>query len=269
MAGRLSVVIITKNEESNIRDCIQSVIWADEIIVVDSGSSDRTVDICREFTDKVFSKEMRGFGAQKQFGVEKASCEWVLVLDADERVSPELGERLRKILTEGSGLDGYKIWRKTFYLGRWIRHCGWYAPVVRFFKKGRGVYDMRYVHESIEISGLIGEIREPILHFSYTSIDQHVNKVMTYSNYDALILYEKGVRITPFNQMWYLTAKPLLIFVRKYLFMKGSMDGTRGFLISAFTAFVVFLNYAKLWELQINRDRERSLPNTAKADKCI
>ncbi|MBU1037748.1 MAG: glycosyltransferase family 2 protein, partial [Candidatus Omnitrophica bacterium] len=122
----LSVVIITKDEEANIRECLEGVKWADEIVIVDDMSLDRTVTICREYTDKIFSRKMDGFGAQKQYGIDKATGDWVLSLDADERLSPELESRIKRILETGSQRAGYRIWRKTFYLGVLIRHCGWY-----------------------------------------------------------------------------------------------------------------------------------------------
>lgn len=254
MKGRLTVVIITKDEEENIRACLENVAWADEIIIVDSESDDRTREICREFTNLIFVKKMEGFGAQKQFGIEKATGDWILILDADERLSPELCDSLKRILDEGTPYDGFRIWRKTFYLGKWIRYCGWYAPVVRFFRRGKGACDMRYVHESIIVNGPIGEIRDPLMHFSYRSIDQHVMKISVYSAYDAKVLYERGIRIKRSNAIWYLAAKPSLIFIRKFIVMRGFLDGTRGFIISAFTAFIVFLNYSKVWEMQREYD---------------
>lgn len=250
MKLRLTVVIITRNEETNIRGCLENISWADEIIIVDSESDDRTREICSEFTGLILVKKMEGFGAQKQYGIDKATGDWILVLDADERLSEELTNHIKRILNDGSVYDGFRIWRKTFYLGKWIRHCDWYAPVTRLFRKGKGACDMRYVHESILINGTTGEIRDPLIHFSYESIAQHVMKIDTYSDYDAKILYEKGIRISGFNAPWYFIMKPFFIFMRKFIVMRGFLDGMRGFIISVFTAFVVFLNYVKVWDTQ-------------------
>lgn len=249
MNETLSVVLITKNEEANIRECLEGVKWADEIIIVDDISIDSTVSICREYTDKIYQKKMEGFGAQKQYAIEQASCDWVLSLDADERLSDELKRDIRSILDAGSRYEGYKIWRKTFYLGVWIRHCGWYSPVVRLFKRGKGKTDMKYVHEEILVLGNVGEIRNPMLHYSYNSIEQHMKKINEYSDYDSRLLLERVSYPMGVNTIWYCAIKPLLAFIRKYIIQFGILEGIRGFFISAFTAAIVFLNYAKAREL--------------------
>ncbi|MBU0605094.1 MAG: glycosyltransferase family 2 protein [Candidatus Omnitrophica bacterium] len=248
----LSVVIITKDEEANIRECLEGVKWADEIVIVDDMSLDRTVTICREYTDKIFFRKMDGFGAQKQYGIDKATGDWVLSLDADERLSPELENRINGILEAGSHYAGYRIRRKTFYLGVWIRHCGWYNSAIRLFRRGGGRSDMRYVHESIVVSGNVGEIMSPMSHYSYKSIDQHVKKLSVYTDHEARGLYEKGIRISGARIIWLCGLKPFAAFIRKYLFMSGFLDGIRGLIISFFTAFAVFLNYAKVWQIQKN-----------------
>jgi glycosyltransferase involved in cell wall biosynthesis len=254
----LSVVIITKDEESNIRECLEGVKWAAEIVIVDDMSLDRTVAICREYTNKIFSRKMDGFGAEKQYGIDKATGDWILSLDADERLSPELERGIKRILETGSHYEGYNIWRKTFYLGVWIRHCGWYNPAIRLFRRGKGKSDMRPVHESIVVSGDVGEIRSPMIHYSYKSIDQHVKKMIVYTDHEARLLYEKGVRVSGTQVIWLCAFKPLIAFVRKYFFMFGFLDGIRGLIISLFTAFTVFLNYAKVWQIQ--KDTERKDP---------
>ena len=250
MNHTLSVVIITKNEEANIRQCLDGVKWADEIVIVDDMSTDRTVSICREYTDKIYTRKMEGFGAQKQYAIDQATCEWVLSLDADERLSPELKDHITRLLAADPRYSGYKIWRKTFYLGAWIRYCGWYNPVVRFFKRGSGRTDLKYVHEEILITGEVGEIKSPLLHYSYNSIEQHVNKIIMYSDYDSRLLFEKGIRISNSNVVWYCLIKPGIMAMRKYIVQGGILEGPRGLFISAFTGMVVFLNYAKLWTLQ-------------------
>lgn len=256
MRATISVVIITRNEAANIRACLDSVKWADEIIIADNLSSDATIAIAREYTDKVFIKKMEGFGEQKQFAIDKATGDWILSLDADERVTPQLADDIRKILVSDSSCAGYKIWRKAFYMNVWIRHCGWYNPVTRLFKRGKGRTDMKYVHEDILIDGQIGEIRSPILHYSYTSIEQHVEKMSLYTDYEARMLYEKGLRIGGADAVWLCGVKPVLAFIRKYFFMGGFLDGIPGLVISAFTGYIVFLNHVKVWEMQVASKRK-------------
>jgi glycosyltransferase involved in cell wall biosynthesis len=250
MSAALSVVILTKDEETNIRGCLEGVKWADEIIVVDDMSSDATVSICREYTDKVFIRKLDGFGAQKQFGIDKASGEWILILDADETLSADLRDDLKRVIAAPASVDGYKIWRKTFYLGKWIEHCGWYNQNVRLFRRGRGAMDMKCVHESVLVEGSTGELKGALLHNSYTTIGQHVDKMLLYTGYEAKMLHEKGVRVEGLGGYLSLTVRPLVAFFRKYLLMQGYRDGMRGLLISTFTGLGVFLSYSKLWELQ-------------------
>ncbi len=250
MAAALSVVIITKDEAQNIRRCLESVKWADEIVIVDDSSGDDTVKIAGEYTDRIFNKKMEGFGEQKQFAVDKATGEWVLVLDADEELPPVLQEEIKALLASAQPFDGFRIWRKTFYLGKWIRRCGWYVPILRLFKKGKGRFNLKYVHEDILVSGPVGELKNPMYHYSYTDIAQHVRKLDKFTSYDAKELYRQGIRIRRGNMFWYFVVKPPLIFMRKFIFMGGFLDGFEGLVISAFTALAVFINYAKLWELQ-------------------
>ncbi|MBU1726281.1 MAG: glycosyltransferase family 2 protein, partial [Candidatus Omnitrophica bacterium] len=163
---KLSVVVITKNEEENIRECLESVKFADEIVIVDDFSIDNTVSICREYTDKIYTRELDGFAKQKQFGVDRAKGEWILVLDADERLTPELQKEILATLSRDSDYAGFKILRKSFYLGSWIRHCDWYVAILRLFRKDKGWFDSRLVHENIHVSATIGTLRHPMLHYS-------------------------------------------------------------------------------------------------------
>ena len=247
---KLSVVIITKNEEDNIRECLETVKWADEVIIADDFSTDSTLKICREYTDRIFQKKLDGFGEQKQFGVDKAQGEWILVIDADERLTPELQLEIKEAISKESVYSGFKIYRKSFYLGKWVCHCDWYVAILRLFKKNTGNFDLRMVHENVLVTGNVGTLKNPMLHYSYKSIQQHVEKINSYSSFDAKELYKSGVRIRVYNIPWYLFLKPVLIFIRKYIFMKGFLDGKNGFLVSAFTSTVLFLTYIKVWELQ-------------------
>jgi glycosyltransferase involved in cell wall biosynthesis len=148
----LSVAIIAGNEEKKIGDCLESVKWADEIIVVDSGSTDRTVEIAKRYTDKVFIRKWEGYAPQKQFAIDQATCDWILSLDADERVSPELKDEILKILESETEFDGFYIPRRNFFLGKWIKSCGWYPNYqLRLFKKGKAKVTQRKVHENLSL----------------------------------------------------------------------------------------------------------------------
>jgi len=253
---RLSVVIITKNEEKRIEQCLESIKWVDEIIIVDDYSQDNTVGICRKYTEKIYFRKLDSFSVQKQFGVNLATGEWVLILDSDEILSPGLQEEIKDILKKGSSYDGFFIWRKTFYLGKWIKHSGWYVPIVRLFRRTKGKLDSRFVHEKILVDGKIGYLTEPILHYSYQSIDQHIKKLNIFTTYDAKEVLKRKINITFGNAFWYLLIKPFLMFVKKFIILRGFMDGIEGFIISVFTGLSVFLTYTKVWEYQ---EKKRSV----------
>ena len=268
MKKNISAVIITKNEEERIRPCLESIKWADEIIIVDSFSTDKTIDICRGYTDKISQREMRGFGEQKQFAIEKAASDWILSIDADEIVTEELRDEIQKILNketsspsppseggdkgevEGGGYDGFKIFRKNIYLGRPMRYCGWYVPILRLFKRGKGRFNAKKVHEEIIVDGNVGLLKGEILHNTYKNISHHLEKIDSFTTYDVDELTKKGVILKPSNCLWYLVFKPMVRFLQKFILQKGIFEGTHGLILSINAAMVVFINYAKLWERQ-------------------
>jgi glycosyltransferase involved in cell wall biosynthesis len=264
MKKSISAVIITMNEEDRIKDCLESVKWADEIIIVDSFSADRTVGICRGYTDKIFQREMRGFGEQKQFAVEQASSEWILSIDADEVVTEGLRDEILKILNqdatppssppykggEQGGYDGFQIYRRNIYLGKPMRYCGWYVPILRLFKKDTGRFNEKKVHEEIIVNGRVGLLKGEILHNTYRNISHHLEKIDSFTDYDADELIKKGVVLKPSNYLWYFVFKPAARFFQKYIMQKGVFEGMHGFILSLHAAMVVFINYAKLWERQ-------------------
>jgi glycosyltransferase involved in cell wall biosynthesis len=249
---KLSVIIITKNEEDVIRECLESVRWADEIVVVDSFSTDKTLEICACFPVTIIQKEFADFGQQRFFSLSFAKGDWILQVDADERVPAELREEIQRILSDGTDCDGFLIPLRTFYLGKEIRHCGWDATPMRLFRRGRGSCDMRSVHEQILVQGRLGQMKQGLLHYSYRSIAQHIRKLDFYTDLQAKDFYKQGIRVTAGNIFLCWVIKPLISFFRKYILMKGFLEGREGFLISVFTAMAVFLNFVKLWELQKN-----------------
>jgi len=248
MTPKLSVVLITYNEQTNIRRTLESVQWADEIIVVDSGSIDATVNICREYTDKVFHQEWLGFGKQKNVAIDKASGEWVLSLDADEPVEAALAEELRGIIAAPQALDGYRIPRKTFFLGKQIRYGGWYPDRnLRLFRKGAGRFEERAVHEAIKVQGAVGNTRHAILHYAYPDLASYMSSINKYSSLAVNVMAEKG--ITRFKAGWVnILFRPVLTFVLKYFFRFGFLDGKHGLVLNLFHSYYVFAKYAKAWE---------------------
>lgn len=242
----LSVVIITKNEELNIEDALKSVSDAREIIVVDSFSDDKTVELCKKYTDKVYQHEWQGFARQKQLAVDYAEGPWVLVLDADERVTPELKSEIEQRLS-GSGIDGFYIPRKNFFLGRWIRYCGWWPDkTLRLFKKDKGRFEIREVHEKIIVDGTVGSLDNVLEHYTYRSISDYVDRMQRYSTLAAKeILKNKGRA-----GLYSLTVRPFATFLKMYLLRLGFLEGMHGLVLSMLYCCYTFLKYAKTWERQ-------------------
>lgn len=259
--NRLSVAVITQNEETNLGDCLDSVSFADEIIVVDSGSRDRTCEIARQYTDKVFFKPMKGFGAQKQYAVDRTTGDWILSLDADERVSQELQDSLLSLLkadADKTVFHGYNIYRRNLYLGRPIRYCGWYAPILRLFRKGSGHFNKKLVHEEIIVSGPVGHLEGDILHVPYTDIFHHLEKMRVYASLDALEVLAKRRKVYGWRAPVHLLGRPSWKFIEKYLIQQGFREGIHGLVLSIMAALGVFLIYAQCWHLQKQRMNEKT-----------
>jgi glycosyltransferase involved in cell wall biosynthesis len=243
----LSVAIIAKNEAARIGDCLASVAWADDIVVVDSGSTDATCDIARRYTQKVHSLPWRGFGAQKQAAVDLAAHDWVLSVDCDERITPELAAEIRQLLAAEAPLDAYSIPRRTFLGSREIRHCGWYPDrTVRLFDRRRARFSDSLVHEQVLASGPVGKCREHMLHYSFTGLEHLLEKMNRYTDLSARQMYEEGRRCSVFD----LAARPLAAFVKTYVLRAGILDGVDGLTIAATSTLSTFAKYAKLRELE-------------------
>ena len=239
---RLSVIIITKNEAHNIRDCLESVSWADEIIVVDSGSTDETAAIAREFTPHVYSHDWPGFGAQKNRALDYATGDWVLSLDADERITPALRAQLNHAMEE-AGDDGYCLPRLSQFCGKFIRHSGWYPDyVLRLFKRGRGRFSDDLVHESVKLQGRVGKLTSPLMHYSYLTEADVDRKVEQYASAAAQQMYKKGKVAksldAPVRAAW--------AFFRTYCLKFGFLDGVAGYRVACMNARTTYLKYEKL-----------------------
>jgi len=246
--SRLSVITLTMDEALNIAECLESVRWADEIVVVDSGSTDGTLDVARRYTDKIFTIAWPGYGAARNFALSKATGEWILWLDADERVTPELGEEIRAILTSADdACAGYAIARRAYFLGRWIRHCGWYpSRVVRLFRRDRGRFTETRVHERLLVEGVVRDSRHDLLHFTDPTLHHYLAKFNRYTTLGAEDLHAAGRRFSLAD----LLVRPPFQFVKMYLLRGGFLDGLPGFLLSVLSSVYTFAKYAKLWEIE-------------------
>lgn len=248
----LSVVIITKNEEANIGRTLESVRWADERIVVDSGSTDRTIAVARKQAATVYEEEWKGYAAQKNSAIAKASSEWVLSLDADEQVSPELAENIRHITRSGgaSNASGYFIARRNFFLGRWIRHGGFYPDrKLRLFRRGSGEFVERAVHETMRVNGTTETISGDLIHNAYPTLTGYIETMNRYSSLAAEVLIREH-RVTS-SLLWFFVnvrLRPILSFVWNYFLRGGFLDGREGFLLHWYHNVYVSWKYAKAWE---------------------
>ena len=248
---KLSVCIITFNEERNIVDCLESVKWADEIVVVDSGSTDRTVELCRRYTDRVLVLDWAGHVAQKNRAVESASNEWVFCIDADERVTEKLKGEIEAVLRGEPRHAGYTVPRLNRYLGRWIRHGSWYPDrKLRLFDRRRGRFTGSDPHDRVEVEGSVGKLTGDLLHFSYRNLSHHLEQMNRYTTTMAAKKLEAGVRFPLLRALLYPPAK----FIKMYFLRQGFRDGAQGFILAAMGSIYEFLKYTKLWELRKKPD---------------
>lgn len=244
---RLSVIVITRNEAANIRAALESVRWADELVVVDSGSTDDTVRIAGEIADRVTVHGWEGYGAQKNHASELAAHDWVLSLDADERVSPALAREIRALLDSEPAARGYRLPRVTRYLGRWIRSTDWYPDLqLRLYDRRTGRWNDRLVHESVVVPGPVGRLQGELEHHAYRDVSHHLQTIDRYTALAAEQMYREGRRAGWTD----LVARPFAAFLRNYLVRGGMRDGARGLLVSMLNAGYVFLKFVKLWERQ-------------------
>ena len=248
----ISGVVITYNEESNIERCLTSLAFADEIVVLDSFSTDRTVDLARRFTDKVSQREFAGYSDQKNAAMELASNDWALVVDADEVVTEKLANEVRKAV-ESDRFDAYRMPRLTYFLGKPIRHCGWYPDhVIKLVRRSKARYPDRLVHETPDVNGPVGTLSSDLLHYTCPDLDGFCRKIMAYSRAAARQKIAEGKRF----RLRKLIFAPGLTFLKKYIVQQGYRDGLRGFIICCITQTGVFLRYAMLWEMSVRKERD-------------
>lgn len=242
----LSVIIITKNEERNIEECLKSVQWADEVVILDSGSTDKTEEISRKFTDNFFiNSDWQGFGIQKQRALELSNGEWVLLVDADERITEELKQEILTVVSNHN-LDGYLIPRSSIYLGKGINYSGWYPDyTLRLAKRKKVEFSSDLVHEKMLFDSKPGKLINPIIHYPYNNLAHHFEKINSYSSLSAEAMFHKGKDISLIG----ILIKCFAGFIRTYIIKRGFLDGSRGLIIAITTFVSVFQKYTKLWEL--------------------
>jgi glycosyltransferase involved in cell wall biosynthesis len=244
---KLSVTVITKNEAANIERALESVAWADELIVVDAESTDDTPRLAKLFTDRVVVRAWPGYVDQKNYAASIASNDWVLSLDADECVTPPLAAALRETLSSTPSAAGYRVARVTQHLGRWIRTTDWYPDFqLRLYDRRRATWTGRYVHEGVRVDGDVGRLPGELQHFPYRDIAEHLDTINRYTTDAARQNFEAGKR----SGLMQCAIHPPAAFLRNYVLRGGFRDGTAGFIISAMNAYYAFLKSAKLWELQ-------------------
>jgi glycosyltransferase involved in cell wall biosynthesis len=242
----VSVVLITYNEEGKVRAALESARWADEIVVVDSYSTDRTTDICREFTDRVYIEKWRGFSGQKSYAVGLAKNDWVFVLDADERITDSLAAEVRDVMKNGPGKDGYRCARRNHFMGREIKYGGWYPDYsVRLFDRRKGAFKARSVHEAVEVKGEVGCLNNPMLHYTYDGVSDYLKRMDRYSALAADEMNKEGRRAGALD----LTIRPVMTFIKMFIIKQGIRDGFYGLVLAMLYSFYTFSKYAKLWEL--------------------
>jgi (heptosyl)LPS beta-1,4-glucosyltransferase len=247
---KISAKVNVYNEEANIAAVCETVAWADEIVVCDSNSTDRTVEIARRYTDKIFNREFRGYKDKHEYSDSMTTGDWILWIDADERVTPELREAIEKLRDADPATlpelpDGFRIARRTEFLGRWILHSGWYPDYqMRLYRKAASYWDGVAPHEVAHVRGRIETLPGEFLHYTTQSLSEYHHRADRYTTLAAEYLHKKGKHVRGID----LFILPVAAFIRTYLLKQGFRDGVPGLVIAIFTAYGVFLKYAKVWE---------------------
>jgi (heptosyl)LPS beta-1,4-glucosyltransferase len=244
----ISCAIVVLNEERNIRECLNTAKWMDEIIVVDASSRDKTVELCREYTQRIYQRPWNGFGEQKNFAIDQATCDWVFILDADERIGVELRREIETVLAspDSDGPVAHYLPRRNYFYGKWIRWAGCYPDYqLRLFRRGVGRLNDAEPHNQFVFSGKSAYLRAPLDHYTERTIDDHFRK---FNNFTTLAAVERGK--TKRSVRWIdLTFRPVFTFWKYYIRRQGFREGMHGFLLSVFASMYTFVKYAKLWDL--------------------
>lgn len=252
MSEKISACITAGNEEKNIRRCLESITWADEIVVVDSFSTDKTVEICKTYTDRVYQHEWLGYIGQKNVIKDLATGPWILFIDADEELSPSLRDEIQHEFQSGNAADvsGYEFPRLVRYLGRWITHGDWYPDIkLRLFRKEKGECGGKEPHDRITVNGRVKRLQHSLYHYTYNSLASQIKTMNRFTSISAQGKHEEGRRFGISDALF----RPIFRFLRCYILKRGFMDGLPGLIIATVTAFGVFTKYVKIWEIQLNQ----------------
>ena len=242
----ISALIITFNEEENIVDCLESVKWCDEIVIVDSFSEDKTVELASQYTEKVYLHKFDNFASQRNYALEKVESDWVLVIDADERVTEELKVEISDVLSSDNSVQAYEIPRKNYFLGKWVKYCGWYPDyTLRLFKNNQQLKYKGKVHENIRTDMKVRNMESPLIHYTYQDLTDYLEKINNYTTLWAEEKHRKGKQ----TSMLYILLRSMFEFIQKYFFRKGFLLGSQGLILSCILTYYVFLKYVKLWEI--------------------
>jgi len=246
----ISVYVLTTNNRRTIGRCLKSLSWAEELVVVDSFSHDGTYDICKQYTNQTFQRKWTGHRDQYQYAADLTHRDWIMFVDADEEIPPELAKEIRTELNgRAKDLDGYFAYRRTYYLGRWIRFGGWYPDgEIRLYRRDKGKWEGG-LHAKLVVEGKVGVLKNQYHHYTYGDISDQIQTIDRYSKIAAMDLLENGKKF----RLSKLLFHPPFRFVKEYLFKLGFRDGLPGFIIIVSTMFYVFIKYAKLWELTISK----------------
>ena len=264
---KISASIIVRNEEDNIAALCETLEWADEIVIVDSDSTDRTVEIARRHTDKIFNRPFQGYKDKHEFADSMTTGDWIFWIDADERVTPELRTAIESLRQQNpaSLAAGYRIARRTLYQGRWIAHSGWYPDYqMRLYRKSASFWDGVAPHETARVTGRVETLPGELLHYTKRDLSEHHRVLDSYTTLAARYLYDSGRKARRLD----LFLLPVAAFLRTLVVKQGFRDGVQGLIIAMFTAYSVFLKYAKLWELhRPNSEVMRSESKMSKKEK--
>jgi glycosyltransferase involved in cell wall biosynthesis len=237
---------MARNEESNIAEAIKSVAFAAQIVVADTGSGDQTMEVARAAGAEVHSIEFDGYGTSKNRALQFAGCDWVLSIDADERVSPELARAIISVISRDGEFDGFEVNRLTYFLGQPVMHSGWHPDyVLRLFRNGKGRFSERLVHEGVEVDGKTARLDGLLYHHSYRTLDSYLEKMNIYSGLNARELYNSGARFHLLD----IIIHPLGTFIKMYILKRGFLDGLNGLFLAGLSSFHVMIKYLKLREL--------------------